>query len=102
MTKIVQSIVHLREFSFLPISTLGRRASVAGCSLLNLPRNKDAQGQRGKVVTSLDEADADRSEFFSVARIVGAGRNLSGHERTIWANYLGMRGSPTYGRGIVV
>jgi hypothetical protein len=56
MTKIVQSIVHLHEFSFLPISTLGRRASVAGCSLLNEPRNKNAQNRRGgKLCQSLKQ-----------------------------------------------
>jgi hypothetical protein len=48
MTKIVQSIFHLRKFTFLPIKTLGRHASVAGCSLLNEAKNKDAQNWREK------------------------------------------------------
>jgi hypothetical protein len=47
MTKIVHNIVHLRDssflrdFSFLPISTLGRHARAAGCSHSNEPGQKE-------------------------------------------------------------
>jgi len=64
MTKIVQSIFHLRKFTFLPIKTLGRHASVAGCSLLNEAKNKDAQYWRGKAVVSIAKADSRRTKFF--------------------------------------
>jgi hypothetical protein len=43
MTNIVQSIFHLHELSFLPTNTLGRRGSVAGCSLPRETGNKDLQ-----------------------------------------------------------
>jgi hypothetical protein len=91
MTKIVQSIVHLREFSNQPISTLGRRASVAGCSLLNEPRNKDA-GSGGEL--PLYRRCINCAEFFCFA----LRRNLSARD----GNYLRMLGGTAHERGIEV
>ena len=61
ITKIVQSIFHLHEFSFLPIRSLGRRANVAGCSLLNVLGNKDAGIRWEKVDALIADENAARS-----------------------------------------
>jgi hypothetical protein len=85
MTKIVQSIVHLREFSFLPISTLGRRAGVAGCSLLNLLGNKGAQRWRENLLYQRLKKMPTAQRFF-------LGRNLAPQDVITCAKSLRMRG----------
>jgi hypothetical protein len=81
MIKIVQSIVHLHKFSFLPIKTLGRHAGVAGCSPGKGLGNKDAQNRRGKAV------------YQSLKQMRAAWTFLCGESPH-------RRGSPAYERGI--